>query len=120
MLRESGHWTRSSSCQVVARAEAYLRVRLDTPIAVSRLSRVVGISERDLRRAFQRVHGTSPSRFMLTERLWAVRRALHQAASSNVTRVASCHGFSELGRFAGSYKKVFGETPSDTLRRNRG
>jgi AraC family ethanolamine operon transcriptional activator len=121
MLPESGHQPISASRLAVARAETYLRKRLDTPIGVSELSRVVGTSERGLRRAFQTVLGTSPKRYMLTERLGAVRRDLRDATNpaTSVTDVAGRHGFSELGRFAGSYRKVFGETPSDTLRRAR-
>ena len=121
MHPESQHENVSSSRLAVARAEAYLLERRDVPIGVSQLSRVVGISERDLRRAFQTVHGTSPKRYMLAERLGAVRRDLRDATNhaASVTDVAARHGFSELGRFAGYYRKVFGETPSDTLRRAR-
>jgi AraC family ethanolamine operon transcriptional activator len=120
MLQQFEYQPASSSRLVVACAEAYLRTRLETPVAVSQLSHVVGISERGLRRAFQRVYGTSPKRFMLTERLWAAHRALREHSSGSVTQIAPFYGFSELGRFAGSYRRVFGETPSDTRRRNRG
>jgi AraC family transcriptional regulator, ethanolamine operon transcriptional activator len=109
----------SSARLVVTRAEVYLRARLDTPVAVSQLSHAVGITERALRRAFQNVYGTSPKRFMVTERLWAAHRALREHPSDSVTQIAVCYGFCELGRFAGSYRKVFGETPSDTRRKNR-
>ena len=120
MLPHSGHES-SPSRLAVARAEAYLHDRHCTPIAVSELSRILGISERNLRRAFQSVHGTSPKRYMLAERLGAVRRDLRDASnpSASVTDVAARYGFSEFGRFAGSYRKVYGETPSDTLRRTR-
>ena len=113
------HQPASPSGVVVARAEAYLRARLETPVPVSQLSHAVGISERGLRRAFQHVYGTSPKRFMLTERLWAAHRALREHSSDSVTQIAVCYGFCELGRFAGSYRKIFGETPSDTRRNNR-
>jgi transcriptional regulator GlxA family with amidase domain len=60
----------------------------------------------------------SPKRFVLRERLYEVRRALRDAdaTSGTVTTIATDHGFFELGRFAGTYKAVFGETPSATLR----
>jgi AraC-like DNA-binding protein len=31
--------------------------------------------------------------------------------------VALYYGFAHLGRFAGEYRKAFGESPSETLRR---
>ncbi len=112
----------SRSRVAVARAEAYLQSQQDMPIGVSQLSRVVGMSERELRRAFQFVHGTSPKRYMLAKRLGAVRHELGEVTDphATVTDVAARHGFSELGRFAGYYKNTFGETPSATLRRARG
>ena len=121
MLSDSGRQIVPPSQLVVARAEAYLHTCQNAPIAVSELSRIVGISERNLRRAFQTVYGTSPKRYMLTERLNAVRRELGDTSNhtAKVTDVAARYGFSELGRFAGYYRKVYGESPSDTLRRTR-
>nr|WP_235824060.1 helix-turn-helix domain-containing protein [Falsiruegeria mediterranea] len=37
--------------------------------------------------------------------------------SASVTVLANEHGFSELGRLAGTYRRTFGELPSETLRR---
>jgi AraC family ethanolamine operon transcriptional activator len=112
----------SQSRVAVARAEVYLQSQQGMPVGVSQLSRVVGLSERALRRAFQFVHGTSPKRYMLAERLGAVRHELREVTDPNatVTDVAERHGFSELGRFAGYYRNTFGESPSATLRRARG
>jgi transcriptional regulator GlxA family with amidase domain len=55
---------------------------------------------------------------MLTMRLHDVRRALSEAdcEAPTVTRIAMQHGFRELGRFAVTYRRVFGEAPSQTLR----
>jgi AraC family ethanolamine operon transcriptional activator len=108
--------TGSARLEAVLRAEAYVRAHPDAP--VSQLSRVVGLSERGLRAAFYRVRGMSPKRSTLTERLRRVRRALTDPRESGVTvtGAAADFGFYELGRFAGTYRKAFGEAPSDTLR----
>jgi AraC-like DNA-binding protein len=39
--------------------------------------------------------------------------------TDDVTVIAERWGFSHLGRFAGNYQKIFGEKPSQTLRRRR-
>ena len=103
---------------VVERAEAYQRARLSAPIPISRLCHIVGLSERGLRNAFYGVRGMSPKRSLLAERLKGARRALHEACDrpATVTDVATHFGFYELGRFAGTYKRTFGESPSETLR----
>jgi transcriptional regulator GlxA family with amidase domain len=95
-----------------------MRAHVSTPVSLSRLCRVVGRSERGLRNAFYGVHGMSPTRWMLAERLERVRRALSdpRIGPATVTRVATEYGFYELGRFAGRYRKAFGEAPSATLR----
>jgi AraC family ethanolamine operon transcriptional activator len=91
---------------------------MDTPVPLSRLCRILGLSERGLRNAFYGVHGMGPKRWLLAERLHCVRHVLSDACArpTTVTDVATDHGFFELGRFAGTYKQVFGEMPSETLR----
>jgi transcriptional regulator GlxA family with amidase domain len=103
----------------VARAEAYIREHATTPLRVSSICQVAGLSERGPRSAFYDVHGQSPKRWMLTVRLQEVRRALAQSPGSaaTVTGIAIQHGFNELGRFAATYRDAFGEAPSETLRK---
>jgi len=112
----------ASQREVVERAESYVQTHLDVPVSVSHLSGVVGVSERGLRHAFQSVAGVSPKRYILTARLLAVRSALRQKGGgpSTVTDAATDFGFFELGRFATAYRQIFGERPSDTLRRKSG
>lgn len=107
-----------SQRKVVDFAEAYVRAHLETPIPLARLCQIVGLSERGLRNAFYGVHGVSPKRWMLAERLLSVRRALFGASHkpTTVTDAAMGFGFYELGRFAAAYREAFGESPSETLR----
>ena len=109
---------RCTSSELVERAEAYLRAHDGAPVTIAKLSRAVGRSERGLRNAFHGVHGMSPKRWIVTERLRAVRQALCSArdAAVTVTSVAAEHGFQEFGRFAKTYKQQYGEAPSATLR----
>lgn len=59
----------------------------------------------------------SPVAYLRICRLNRVRTTL--AASdpqeTTITNVAMRFGFLHLGRFAGDYKRMFGETPSETL-----
>ncbi len=76
-------------------------------------------AERTLRSCCAAFLGINPSRYVLLRRLKQVRIALRDADPdrANVAELASRYGFTELGRFAGAYLAVFGETPSTTLRR---
>jgi transcriptional regulator GlxA family with amidase domain len=104
--------------QVIESVEAYVRAALPIVVPLSTLARVVGLSERGLRDVFYRVHGLSPTRWMLTARLQGARRALRSApeGTATVTGIATDYGFNELGRFAATYKAAYGEAPSATLR----
>ena len=104
--------------QIVERAEAFLSAQYGQPCSIAQLCRVIGVSERSLRNAFYDVRGMSPKRSAVRARLAEVRRALSLAngARGAVTTIATDYGFFELGRFASTYKAVFGESPSATLR----
>ena len=108
--------------QIVRRAEAFFRRHLGEPVSIAQLSSIAGVSERSLRNAFYDVYTTSPKRYLRLWQLHQVRRALRTSdgQDSSVTDVATLHGFYELGRFAGEYKALFGEAPSQTLNRARG
>ncbi|HXI28239.1 MAG TPA: AraC family transcriptional regulator [Vicinamibacterales bacterium] len=107
--------------EIVARAEAFFRRHLGESVSIARLSSVAGVSERSLRNAFYDVYTTGPKRYLRLWQLHQVRRVLRSAerAEQTVTDVATFHGFFELGRFAGEYKALFGEPPSETLQKAR-
>jgi AraC-like DNA-binding protein len=105
--------------QIVNRLDVFLREHFDEPIQMAQLCVATGVSERSLRNACHAVHGISPKRYLTRRRMEAVRNALEEArpGQATVTRIATDYGFFELGRFAAAYSSLFGERPSDTLRR---
>jgi AraC family ethanolamine operon transcriptional activator len=104
--------------QVVGRADEFFRNHVSEGVSVARLSTVAGVSERSLRNAFHEVYTTSPKRYMKLWQLHQVHHALRcgEGGAGTVTEAATCYGFYELGRFAGAYRSLFGEAPSETLR----
>jgi AraC-like DNA-binding protein len=60
-----------------------------------------------------------PIRYLSLRRMHLVRRALLRAdpSTATVTRLATDHGFWELGRFSVAYRALFDESPSESLRR---
>lgn len=93
--------------------------REDQPLHVSELATLVGVSERTLRRAFNEYFCVGPRTYLLLRQLHQVHRDLlaSHPEQTTVTDVLTRWGVWELGRFAGRYKRDFGEPPSRTLRR---
>jgi len=108
----------SNPCSdLVEQAERLALANLDEPQHISVLCRTLEVSERTLRKAFHKIHGAPPCRHLRMKRLSEARRALLAADYKlvTVTEIATSIGFVELGRFSVEYRKVFGESPSQTL-----
>lgn len=84
---------------------------------IRELCLVAHVSERRLRTAFNDVYGMPPARFFRIWGLDAAHRRLRAAdgGEATVTDVALDIGFGHLGKFAGRYKRLYGESPSATL-----
>jgi AraC-like DNA-binding protein len=104
---------------IVAKFEEYLEAHPNIPLYLPEICAAVGVAERTLRNACVEHLGMGPIRYLALRRMHLVRRALLRAGSSTttVTRIATDHGFWELGRFSANYRAMFGETPSATLHR---
>ena len=91
----------------------------DQPLYIPELCRAIGVSERTLRVCCQEQLGMSPKHYLLLRRMHLTRRALRDGSAgvTTVTEIATQYGFWQFGRFAGEYRSLFGEAPSETLRR---
>ncbi|WP_433897829.1 helix-turn-helix domain-containing protein [Pseudomonas sp. PSE1(2024)] len=84
------------------------------------LSRVAGVSLRQLQQTFKAYTGMSPSHWLRLRRLNSARRELLKCspADTTVAEVAMNWSFWHLGRFSSSYRAMFKELPSETLKRS--
>jgi AraC-like DNA-binding protein len=104
----------------VRRAIDYMQAHLHDPVTLSDIIAAAGVPGRTLLKHFEDHRGISPMRYWREARFDKVREALQRAdAQVSVTEIATCLGFSHLGRFAVEYRRRFGERPSDTLRKRR-
>ncbi|KXO99269.1 helix-turn-helix transcriptional regulator [Tsukamurella pseudospumae] len=103
------------------RALDHIEAGLSGPLSVPDVAAHVGVSVRSLQRAFQDRLALSPSAYILGERLDRVRAELVTPDSGRtVTETAYDWGFTHPSRFAGMYRRRFGETPSQTRARVAG
>jgi AraC-like DNA-binding protein len=105
--------------QTMRRFEEFLEARKDEPIYIPEICAELGVTDRTLRARCQEHLGMAPHQYLWLRRMNLARRALVRAAphEPTVTGIANDHGYAALGRFAVAYRKLFGESPSTTLRR---
>ena len=103
---------------VMRRLDAYFEAVGDRPVYVVEACQALGVSARTLQRCCQEQVGMGPVRYLWHRRMHLARRDLlrRSAGQATVTAIATRHGFWELGRFATEYRRLFGESPSATLR----
>ncbi|MDJ0847170.1 MAG: helix-turn-helix transcriptional regulator [Myxococcota bacterium] len=104
----------------ITRAAELIEDMPDVTITLEDMVAASGVSERTLRTDFRRFFGVSPHRYLLMRRLHRARKLLREARHGEVTvgEVATALGMWDLGRFASRYRSLFGELPSETLRRS--
>ena len=115
LKRESA--SAAGSYRPLERVMAYARAHLDCEdLTPERLAAAGAVSVRTLNRLFARL-GTTPMRWLWTQRLEASRASLAHGRVASVTEAAFAHGFSELAHFSRRFKTAFGVTPHEMLKR---
>jgi AraC family ethanolamine operon transcriptional activator len=104
----------------VRRVEQHLLEDLAAPQTVDDLCRIADTSRRTLEYAFREYFGTSPKRFVKALKLNAAHKDLLAGSygSEQVVEIACGLGFTHIGQFSIDYRQMFGERPSETLRRS--
>lgn len=102
----------------VRKVERFIVDHADQPVTMEQLVEVGGVSARALFDGFRRFRGTSPMAYLKTVRLERARHDLQNAGPADtVTGIACRWGFYQFGRFAAEYRRIYGELPSQTLRK---
>jgi AraC-like DNA-binding protein len=104
---------------LMTRFEAVLRAQPDClPVAVN-VCTALGVSLRTLQTCCRKHLGMPPGRYFHFRQLHRVHHALRGAdpTRTTVSAIARRYGVTELGRFAGNYRALFGEHPSATMQR---
>lgn len=85
---------------------------------MSQVAAAAGCSVRTLEAVFRQFRDTTPLGALHGIRLEQVRRALSDgAADEPISAIALRHGFTNRSRFVAAFRRRFGESPSDVLRR---
>ncbi|MGJ8580970.1 MAG: helix-turn-helix domain-containing protein [Psychromonas sp.] len=113
----AAHVTSPQRQRIMARVQEYLtESRLKSPITMSEICSAVHVSRRTLQYTFAQCYGISPKQYIQVVRLNQARRVLQSSEEFHtIADVAFNYGFFHLGLFCQNYKRLFGETPRQTL-----
>ena len=110
----------ANSHRALSRAVDFIQAHASDRLTVAEIASAACVSPRTLEAIFRRRYDQSPLAYVRGVQLDRVHESLRMAHLSQrgvqVTDVAMENGFTHMGRFAGYYKKRFGNTPTQTLR----
>lgn len=103
---------------VVEGAIPYIQRYANEQLTVDDVCNEIGVSTRTLQYAFQQCLGVTPKAYIQAIRLHGVHAELKETSKPGVSisDVAMRWGFWHMGDFAKSYRRHFGQLPSETIR----
>lgn len=109
----------STRYQTVKQVEDLVLGNTQKPLTLHDLSKAVHTSPRSLNYTFQECVGMSPMAYLKAQRLNGVWQQLKVSdpKTQTVIEIANQWGFWHMGNFSQDYRKMFGESPSQTLKR---
>lgn len=114
-----GYLQTDNRMKAVGKVEELIADMNDDRLTVLDLCEAVKVSQRTLEYAFKNKFNITPKQYLNRMRLNKVRRTLQNPDVQNtkIIDAANQYGFWHMGQFAKDYKKLFGELPSDTLKK---
>jgi len=87
-------------------------------IDIPDIAKQLNISESQLHYVFKKDYGMTPKKYLQSLRLNAIKKELLLADphSVNISNIAQKYNFFHMSHFSLEYKKMFGKTPSETLK----
>ncbi|XMB51917.1 helix-turn-helix domain-containing protein [Pseudomonas fluorescens] len=116
-LDRSSLQKRSEERRLMARIGEWAADAPDETVNLLELAQIAGVPLRQLQQGFKTYTGMSPAQWLRLRRLNGARRELLSGADTTVAEVAMNWSFWHLGRFSNSYRALFRELPSETLKR---
>jgi AraC-like DNA-binding protein len=102
----------------VRRAAEFMRANAAVPIRMEQVAAAAGCSVRTLDAVFRQFRDTTPLAALHAIRLEQAHAALnHNVTGASIGEISRYYGFTNPGRFASAYRRRFGESPADTVRR---
>jgi AraC-like DNA-binding protein len=95
-------------------AQEILLSRLENPPSLLDLAKLVGVSDRTLRRGFQELFNTTVFAYLTSQRMEKAKCLLRERHLT-VAEVAVMVGYSNQSHFTAAFKRQFGITPRDCL-----
>ena len=109
------YMSRSSRTRALKRALEYIHFSAGRAITIEELCRAACCSPSTLTRAFREHFGVPPKQYLMAVQFCGVRRQLIDGADGRtIADIASDFGFWHMSKFAGDYRRLFGELPSQT------
>lgn len=104
--------------KIAIEAIEYIHENIKKSLNMKALVKHLKTTTRSLHHGFVETFGISPIAYIRNLRLSHVRKDLIRNTWPTVTETAMYWNFHHLGRFSKAYQDAYGETPSETARRN--
>ena len=112
--------TNQTTQRVIADITTYIKDTNSYPLTITELCQITHVSRRALQYCFEKGFGISPIQYIRECRLNEIRRLLLKEESDIIIAdLALDLGFFHIATFNAQYKDLFGETPTQTIKRSK-